>query len=218
LFTHETLDVLYQNAVQYAVNGFNDRYKKIDKDFEDMDIQIFAGYIPEFSKKTISRSLARKDEDAMFLSTEVNVIKLPSNDYYKFLLTATFFIMDEVLYLNKSFDVKHNQEVFHAVIPPQLYYTIRFKCVKILEEDVKLVMSHNIAFHICLDFAIQMLLDKHSDTLMQVETNRGLTTEYQKRFIKFGNEFLELSRKKNKELEIEYVNLEKRYDWNAMIK
>ena len=70
-------------------------------------------------------------------------------------------------------------------------------------------MSHNISFHIFVDFAIQMLLDKHLDNLMPGVTAKGLDSEQQQKYIKFANQFLESSRKYFQEQEIEYGNLEK---------
>ena len=218
LFTHEALDLLYKNAVELCVAGFNDRYKKLDDTYKALDADVFSQYLPGFVDDAINRFVARKDNDALFLSYEINVMKIPKNDFFRFIITATFVIMDEVLYNNTAFDLQHNQEVLHRVIPSAHYFTVRLKCLEISEGDVKLVMSHNIAFHIFVDFAIQMLLDKHLDNLLPGVAAKGLDTEQQQKYIKFATQFLESSRKYNQEQGIEYGNLEQRYDWNAMIK
>jgi hypothetical protein len=218
LFTHESLDLLYTKAIELCIAGFNDRYKKLDDTYTALDADVFSEHIPRFVDEAIKRFVARKDNDAMFLGNEFNVISIPKNDFFRFIITATFVIIDEVLYNNTAFDLTHNQEVFHAVIPSAHYYTVRFKCLEISEGDVKLVMSHNIAFHIFVDFAIQMLLDKHLDNLTSGIEARGLDTEQQQKFITFATQFLESSRKFNQEQGIEYGNLDERYDWNAMIK
>ncbi len=218
LFTHDVLNLFYEKAIELSIAGFNDRYQKLDAAYEPLNAEVFSEHIPRFADDTIKQFITRKENDTFFLSKEINLIKIPKNDFFRFIITATFVIMDEVLYNNKSFNLQHNQEVFHAVIPSAHYYTIRFNCLDILEEDVTLVMSHNIAFHIFVDFAIQMLLDRHLDTLMPGFLARGFNTEQQQKFIKFATQFLDESRKHQKEMEIEFGNLDERYDWNAMIK
>jgi len=113
--------------------------------------------------------------------------------------------------------LKQNREVFHAVVPSTVYFTTRFKCLKISEGDVNLVMSHNVAFQTCMDCALQMLLGKHLETLMPFMARQRFSDEVQSRFLKYGTKFLEGSRKELQNKGVEITNLKERYDWNKAI-
>jgi len=131
---------------------------------------------------------------------------------------GTFIILDQVLHLNKLFDLKHNQEVFHAVVPEPAYYTVKLKCAELIKGNIHLVFIHNVMFQICFDCAIQLLLDRHSDTLQPSIIKLGLTAEKQRIFVEYGSQFIRRRRDELKKSGSRILNLEQKRDWNSLIK
>jgi len=216
--THECLDLLHEKALELTIAGFNDHCQKLDNEFVPLDEGVYSQFLSQFSDQAIKQCMLKKDNDFICLSNEFNVFTITRTDITQLLITATVVIMDEILYNNDAFDLKHNREVFHAIIPSTVYFTTKFKCLKISEGDVNLVMSHNIVFQTCLDCALQLLLERHLDTLLPSITKRGFTDMAQKHFIKSGTQFLEGSRKELQSKGVEITNLSERYDWNSLIK
>ena len=216
--THDCLDLLHEKAMEMTIERFNIYGEMFDMDFEPMDVAVFSQYLPEFSEQAIKKCMLNKENDFTFLSNKFNVITIKKSDITQFLITATIVIMDDILYNNKAFNLKHNRKVFHAIIPSTVYFTTRTNCLKISEGDIKLVMSHNIAFQTCMDCALQMLLERHLDTLMSSIAKRGFSDEVQPNFLKYGTEFLIGSQKELQDKGVEIANLQQRYDWNKEIK
>ena len=218
LLTHECLDLLHEKALEMTINGFNNYCEKSDKEFLPLETDMYSQFIPEFSEQIIKNIMLRRKEDFTFLSHDINVFTIIKTDLMRFIITATFVIMEDILYNNPAFDLKHNRKVFHAIIPSQVYFTTKFICLTIAEGDIKLVMNHNIVFQICIDCALQIILDEHLETLLPSITKHGFTRDMRSQFLKFGTKFLNDCRKELKDKEIEIANLQTRYDWNKLIR
>jgi hypothetical protein len=217
LFTHDCLDLLHEQALELTIAAFNDHCTKPADEFEPLDKALYSEFLPEFSEQVIKKCLLNKENDLTFLSPNINVFTLTKSDIIRFLITGTFAIMDEILYRNEAFDLKHNRAVFHEVFPSSLYYTTRFKCLEISKGDVDLVMSQNVVFQTCMDCALQMLVGNHFETLLSSAGMRVFSEEVQSRFLKFGTSFLEGTRRELQKNGVEITNLNERYDWNKEI-
>ena len=160
----------------------------------------------------------RKMDDIKNKKLNVEALTLTQGKLTYLSVMACFMIMDEILFLNKAFNRKHNLEVFSDAMPETFYYTLKLRCLKIETKKIKLTLKDTIWFCICLDCALQMLIDDHADKLMPSLLKNGLTAEKQKAFISFADGMLRDMREKWKADGARITNLEKRYDWNALIK
>ena len=75
-----------------------------------------------------------------------------------------------------------------------------------------------VLFQICLDCAIQLLLDHHAKTLQAAIIEVGFTPDKQKFFIEYGSKTLRKFRDDYKASGAKIESLEIRYDWNSLIK
>jgi hypothetical protein len=217
LFHADALTPLNKIALESAQRGFFEQCKAHGIDANFSKIANVDERAKDFAPHMIEQFHIRQ-RDAMTLPkwNEGGLTFTPGN---KTLLTtqSTFIILDQVLHSNKLFDLKHNQEVFHAVVPEPVYYTIKMICMELLKGNIRLVFMHNVLFQICLDCAIQLMLDRHAGTLQPAIIHVGLTPEKQKLFVEYGSAMLRKFREELKKGGSRITNLEERRDWNSLI-
>lgn len=216
LFQLDLLTKLNTLAIETAQRGFVEQCKVHDISIDELKFQDTSEYVKRCTPGMIEQ----------FNLMQVNIANLPKYKeggltvtYGKktnLMLSATFLILDEVLHKNKLFNLKRNQEVFHKLIPEPLYYTIKLNCMELAKGEIKLSFRHYAFFLICLDCAIQLLLDRHANTLMPELVKRGFTNEKQETFIAYSSKFLGDIMDKNKKEGVVIVDLEKRYNWNSL--
>ena len=220
LFTTEGIPLL--NDINRIV------FKKCVKSFNEectagglesgWNFEISDEHLQGFSEGMISQYIIRKAGDLKNMRLNKQALTLTQGKLTYLMVMATFLIIDDILHLNKVFDRKHNLGVFTKVISETYYYTLKIRCMRIETETIELILKDTILFAICLDCALQMLMNDHTDKLMPSIIANGLTTEKQQAFISFADGMLKHMRERWKSDGVHITNLEKRYDWNTLIK
>jgi len=218
LFRPDILDSINKIAIQGAEKGFFElckihniatNFPKILNQEEYLE-NIREGVINQYNYRIKNKpNIPKNNEGAIHLTTGKKTLLLTQ---------GTFIILDNVLHVNKLFDLTNNQKVFHDIIPEPIYYTIKLICMELTEKKISLKFLHAVLFQICLDCALQLLLDRHAQTLQPAIIKAGLTTEVQKNFIEFGSSTLRQFRKDYKTCGAKIKDLEIKYDWNSLIK
>ena len=218
LISPESLDMMNKIAIQGAEKGFFEQCKVHNITTTLTKIANPEDFVNGIRDSMKNQYYIRKKSNSTLPKKDVGAVELTTG-YNTLLLTqGTFIILDNVLHINKLFDLSNNQKVFHSVIPEPVYYTIKMTCSELSEKKINLVFLHIVYFQICLDCAIQLLLDKHAQTLQPAIIEAGLTPKVQKEFIEFGSGILRQFRKDYKTGGSKIENLEIRYDWNSLIK
>ncbi|MEO8147217.1 MAG: hypothetical protein ABI723_06250 [Bacteroidia bacterium] len=208
------LEEAYNNCMhafskQCSMHGIN-REGAIDpgKDhFEDIGKSIIKQYFQ-----------SRKKDDERNTGLHAAGFSLTVGDNTRLVVKATFMILDEILFLNPAFNHRHNQQMLaDSMVHEPLYYTVKYNCLEIENGAIKLNILHTVMFCICLDVALQLLLDHHADDLQPVFAKYNFTPLRQQEFIKFGSHIYKMfSDKKDEGFRI--TNLEEHKDWTSMIK
>jgi hypothetical protein len=217
LLRAEALTPLNKIALESAQRGFFEQCEAngIETDFSKLiDVDKIAG---SFAPHMIEQFHLRFKEATTFPKWNEGGMSITPGNKTLLITQCPFIILDQVLHNNKLFDLKHNQEVFHAIIPEPVYHTIKMICMELIHGNIKLVFIHNVLFQICLDCSIQLMLDSHADTLQPSIIDAGLTPEKQKLFVEYGSEFLRTYRNNLKKSGSRITNLEERRDWNSLI-
>ncbi len=179
-------------------------------DAEEMAANLKNTMIVQFyERKKDNYSKSIKDSGTLDISPGLNTLLI---------IQGTFIVLDNVLHSNKLFNLKHNQKVFHEVVPEPIYYTIKLICLELNEKKIKLNFMHAILFQICLDCALQLLLNQHAKTLQPAFIAVDFTLDKQNKFIEYGSDMLRQFRNEIKTSGSRVTNLEIRYDWNTLIK
>jgi hypothetical protein len=136
----------------------------------------------------------------------------------KLLLKVPFIIMDEVFFPGSDFDHAHNAALLWQHIPHSAYYTLKLRCITIDEETVNLPLMQTMFFLICLDCALQLMVGQYSDRLLDLLTNRGLTPDARKTFLRQGSEYLSYIREEMQKSRTTLSNYENRPEWDRIIR
>ncbi len=205
-------------ALELAQKGFIEYCEthQIEQPLEE--IQDWTECAKSIRDGMIERSQSRFRDDELNPKGKVGLLTLTPGKLTLLLVNGTFMILDEVLHSNKAFDLAHNQEVFHDIIPESVYYTTKLNCMALEKGTIKLKFVHNIFFQICIDCALQLILDNHFEKLIPVMNERGFNEEKQQKYINYGNKFLNDLRESYKKSGATIENLQTRYDWNSMLK
>ena len=218
LLSPEILDTINKMAIKGAEKGFLQECKVHNiahnftkmVDAEDLGISFRDNIINQFNnRKNNNSSLTKINKGALSFTTGLNTLLITH---------GTFIILDNVLHVNRLFDLAHNQKVFHEAVPEPIYYTIKLICMELNEKKINLVFLHAALFQICLDCAIQLLLDRHAQTLQPALIEADFFPDKQKKFIEYGSSSLRDFRKAYKISGSRVENLEIKYDWNSLIK
>ena len=135
------------------------------------------------------------------------------------IVTATFMIIDEILFLNPAFDHQHNLGLIkEAQFNDLQYYTTRNNCLALEYGEVNLIWKDTFVFYLCLDLALQMLMGDQGEKLQPALQRQNLTLFRQKEFIKFGDGMFKQLNDAMKESGGRITNLENRINWMERIK
>jgi len=91
-------------------------------------------------------------------------------------------------------------------------------CMELIKKKIDLNFMQSVLFQICLDAALQLMLDNHAQTLQPAFIKVGFNPDKQKKFIEYGSGMLRKFRNDYKKSGAKITNLEIRYDWNSLIK
>lgn len=219
LFTPEALHLLNEInkiAFQKCVQGFNEQCTAHGLR-SNWNLTPTPQHLQGFSESMASQYAVRKEHAIKNTKLNVDGLKLTQGKLTYLTLMAPFMILDEILFVNKAFNCKHNLHVFSDAMPETCYYTLKLKCIKIKTQTLQLTLEDTTYFVICLDCALQMLMDVHADTLMPSLIENGLTAEKQQKFISFASGMIKYLREECERDEVHITNLDKRYDWNALM-
>lgn len=135
------------------------------------------------------------------------------------MVKVTFVILDEILFLNPDFDHAHNQDAISMRnLPFYMYFTLKEHCLRIEEGKITLNWGYTFWFYMCLDMALQLLLNDQGDQLQERLLKRNISEFRQKEYIRFGTDFLTKINEslKNDGAEVNLVN--DRIDWASIIR
>jgi hypothetical protein len=134
-------------------------------------------------------------------------------------LSATFGILDEILFNNYRFNRKHNQTTFFKYVPEFWYYTLRQKCVAITKQEVALSEILQRLFYICIDCSMQILFGERSEILISTLEPMGFSDEIRNMYVKSATSLVKNLRETNKEyMDDPEFFLNEKIDWNSLIK
>jgi len=103
-----------------------------------------------------------------------------------------FFVLDEVLFKNRSFRWKHNQDVFFKQVPEMKYTSLKMKCQKIMHEEVQLTQMDVTFFIRCLQCTVQLLLGDKGDSFFPALEEKNVNSELQKVFFKNADQLINM--------------------------
>ena len=133
---------------------------------------------------------------------------------------TTFIILDEILFVNPLFSHQHNQEalVKYAMLHTCKYYTLKHKLYSLESSgSVELTLLDSCFYNICIDMAIQLLLNDQGDLLQPALNRNNLSKIRQEEYIRFGGEFVNQMNNSLKRDEAEISLLKERIDWVEII-
>ena len=217
LFEAEVIDTINKNALQTAEKGFFQECKarNIKTNFtKTVNEEEFVSFLRD---NMVYQFNDRKKHNSIISLKNKGAYSLTKGNGMLLITQGTFIILDNVLHANKLFNLVHNQQVFHNAVPEPMYYTIKFICMDLIEKKIDLSLLHAALFQICLECAIQLLLDRHAQTLQPAIIEVGLTPDKQKLFIEYGSSTLLQFRNDYKASGSKIENFEARYDWNSLI-
>ncbi|MEI8201762.1 MAG: hypothetical protein WCH34_02045 [Bacteroidota bacterium] len=218
LFHPASIDLTNKMALELAQDAFIDSCKEEQIEVPILGIENIEEYAKGLSKGMIELAQYRFKDDEINPKGNVGLITISPGTHTMLLVQGTFFILDEVLHSNKVFDLEHNQEVFHEVIPEPIYYTLKLNCMALEEGTIKLKFRENIFFQICIDCTLQLLLHDHFEKLLPIMMEGGFDEASQKEYISFANKYLTDLRESYQKSGATITNLQTRYDWNSMLK
>jgi hypothetical protein len=217
LFVPDALDPMNKIAFEICDGAFKQRCKEHGINFTGT-INYTPDDISRFTEIMIEQyhKSRKRDDEHNRRMIEQQFLGFTQGKMTRLLINGTIMIMDEVLWLNPSFNRRHNREVFPVPMP--VYNTLKMKCLKLENEDVQLNLYHSAFFLLCLDCALTLLFSDYSGLLTERLAANGLTEEKEKEYIKYASDYfknVEASLKKNKAT---ISNLENRPDWVALLK
>jgi len=140
-------------------------------------------------------------------------LRCPMSEPVNITLNLTFLVMEQVLFNNRSFNRKQNQDIFFKIVPEVKFYTLRMKCIQIGQHEVELTVMDLHFLLICMDCAIQMVLGDKGDFLIPVLEERGVTNEIQTVWFKSATELLHATR-----ISVaDSLDRNEKFEWSKMI-
>jgi hypothetical protein len=130
----------------------------------------------------------------------------------------TFAVIDALLYYNDVFDRRNNREMFTEIMPEVVYFSLKLKCLELVNHEIELSIKETVFFLLCLDFSMQILLGDLEETLMKALAKQGMSETVRELYIKNGAEFIDDYNKLLKKCDVSIKNLENRTDWNNLIR
>ena len=135
------------------------------------------------------------------------------------LVNGSLIVMDLLLSESRHVDVKANRsEILKAGLPYPWYLTAKIRCMKLSKKQtVYLSMVYFIAFYHSMDCACQVLLSDVSDGLSQEMTDKGLTEDFKKYFLKQAIEFMKSQKQQMVARKHNVTSIQKQIDWVGIL-
>jgi len=133
------------------------------------------------------------------------------------LFNTTFIILGEVLFHNRIFQNEQNQQVFSNSVPLSNYLTLRWYCLLIEKENIRLNILNTIRFFICLDCALQLLVGRHDEVITQTLNSMNMDKADINVYIKMGSELFNQLKQVLTSSKAKFIDLEKQPDWDKVL-
>ncbi len=172
------------------------------------------------SEMIINQSESRKSDNLSNEDLLEKYVTLSKGGNTLLVVKTTFIILDEILFVNPLFSHKHNQDalVEYAMLHTCKYYTLKHKLYTLESTgSVELTLLDSCFYNICIDMAIQLLLNDQGDLLQPALNRNNLSKIRQEEYIRFGGEFVNKMNNSLKNDEAEISLLKERIDWVGII-
>lgn len=161
----------------------------------------------------------RKQDDLLNKALiEQEGLVLAPNENTITLVKITFLVLDQLLYINSSYDLNHNRKQLNNMVPEPRYFTLKASCLNLKQNPITLTMFDSIMLLHCLDCALQMLLGDRADELIASLDQLGVDKKQRTVFFKSGTELFRDFRAMLKSSNATILNLETNYDWNKLMR
>lgn len=218
LFNQELITRLINNSVEIALEYFKDKCDRNNIEIPG-NLSINEATITNFVNETLHKyNTYRKKDDEANEKLMRNSIEIGKNDTVLMLINTPFFILNEVLLTNPSFNCKHNREAIEEKIPFPKYLTLYLACKEINDEElIGLNFLEMVYYLICLDCALQLLVGDKSDILIARLAENGMDETQSKQFLSSGGQFFKSFRDQLANQNIVFNDLYNLADWNKLI-
>jgi len=217
LFTMKFIHPMVDLAFRETTFTFNEQYELEQKKKPD-EILVYDEIISVISKDIVNQyNNSRKPHDLenADLKKAFGLECLQSTATF-ITIQGTFMIIDELIYNNPLFNRKHNRAALGRFIHESKYNTLKMKCLEITEHPVNLSFYDAIFFYICVDCALQMLVDDKGDLMSDSLEANGMVQKVRAVFIRHGIELCDKLHESLSRTNSTISNLEVERDWNNL--
>lgn len=219
LMSPEFLDPMVRVGLDKCIQAFREKCLKTSHALSSSFSlpEAFIGDICNHMMDSYSNYRMSEDTSNQVMDTTQG-LQFRSGKSILLIVSFTFMVIDAVLYNTDAFDRKHNQEQFGQLMPDVSYHSLKIKCMGLMEHKISLSLKQTVRFIQCLDFTLQMMMGDHEEKIMELLAPQGADKEVQDNFIAEGSNLLEYTTQSFKDSHAHLVDLDKKYDWNSLIR
>lgn len=220
MFTEENLRYPVSTTIFYAFDLLKDLCtdnelpfpEGLDPDYPNVDDEMLVQMCTEitdlFYHNRIPYDIEHDD-----LMNEYGLAFTPGWEM-KNMLFLTFFVLDELVYLNLNFNRYHNRKEFFAQVPEMKYTSLKLKCRRIEKQDLELTDLESVFLLRCIECVVHILLSTKGDRLQSMLKKWGAGEEVMKYFYKTTTMIFQVYHKPK----VEEILHASKQDWEKLIR
>jgi len=220
MFTEENLRYPVSTTIFYAFDLLKDICtdnglpfpEGLDPDFPNVDDETLKQLCEEIIKLFYNNRIPY-DIQFEYLMNEYGLAFSPGWEM-KNMMLLTFFVLNELVYLNRNFNRYHNRKAFFAEVPEMIFTSLKLKCWKIEKQDIELTDLESVFLLRCIECVVHILLSDKGDRLKPILNEWGADEIVLKHFYQTTTTIFQVYHKPKVE---EILQASKR-DWEKLIR
>ena len=217
VFDQQSFETIIGQSLKNAVANYKIQCEKLGLEAEEVTFDDLKEHIPEYVETLSKQYIFRREDDKANREIRKKSVSFTPGKNTKAALTGVFYVLDQVMFENPAFNRVHNEEMIKEQIPLVKYFSLKIKAFQIAKQKVELSLKETVLFLILMDAALQLLVGDHYDKLLPGLEAKKFDAKDRDFCIAFNSGFIKQFKKSMKADGARIINLEKQYNWNAMI-